>query len=183
MPKQTEHRDNLIHTAMRLFRKQGYASTGLQQIVVESGAPKGSLYHYFPEGKEALAVAAVTHAGELMTQMLRDCAARSRTTRGFLTAYCRTMADWMAESEFRSGCPVATTLLELCPDSLAVTAAGNAVLDEWLCVIAEVLERDGHKRRAARKQAQQIIAAMEGALLLARVRRNTRPILNVASLC
>ena len=52
-------KDNLIRTAMRLFRRQGYASTGLQQIVAESGAPKGSLYHYFPAGKEALGEAAV----------------------------------------------------------------------------------------------------------------------------
>jgi len=45
------HKENLVRTAMRLFRRQGYASTGLQQILAESGAPRGSLYHYFPGGK------------------------------------------------------------------------------------------------------------------------------------
>jgi hypothetical protein len=55
MANAAKHKDALVCTAMRLFRRQGYASTGLQQILSESGAPKGSLYHYFPGGKEGLA--------------------------------------------------------------------------------------------------------------------------------
>ena len=66
------HKESLIRTAMRLFRRQGYASTGLNQILAESGAPKGSLYHYFPGGKEELAVAAVTLAGSMVKQLLED---------------------------------------------------------------------------------------------------------------
>ena len=54
-----------IHSA-----RQGYASTGLQQILTESGAPKGLLYYCFPKGKEELAEAAVTLAGILIHEML-----------------------------------------------------------------------------------------------------------------
>lgn len=176
------HKGSLVRTAMRLFRRQGYASTGLQQIVAESGAPKGSLYHYFPSGKEALGEAAVILAGGLVREMLENHAAKHATPVAFLRAYCRTMAGWMKESEFRSGCPVATTLLETAPASPTITAAGAQAIDGWIDVIGGVFQRAGVERREARAKAQLVVAAMEGALLLARVRRSTRPILDVAKL-
>ena len=58
MANAAKHKDSLVRTAMRLFRRQGYASSGLQQILAESKAPRGSLYHYFPGGKEELGEAA-----------------------------------------------------------------------------------------------------------------------------
>lgn len=175
-------KDNLVRTAMRLFRRQGYASTGLQQIVAESGAPKGSLYHYFPNGKEALGEAAVALAGDLMREMLAAHAAKHAAPAAFLRAYCKTMAGWMEESGFQSGCPVATTLLETAPGSPSITTAGAAAIDGWIEVIGGVFERAGSAPREARSRAQLVVAAMEGALLLARVRRSTRPILDVAGL-
>jgi len=174
------HKESLVRTAMRLFRRQGYASTGLQQILAESGAPKGSLYHYFPSGKEAIGEAAVAMAGDRIAAMLADLAARHRDPKAFVRAYCRVMAGWMEESGFRSGCPIATTLLETAPASPAITAAGQRAIDGWIDVIAGVLSGDGLERRAARSKAQLIVAAMEGALLLSRVRQSTRPILDVA---
>jgi len=176
------HKENLVRAAMRLFRRQGYASTGLQQILAESGAPRGSLYHYFPNGKEALGEAAVELAGERVGEMLRDLAERHARPRAFLRAYCRTMAGWMQEGGFRSGCPIATTLLETAPESPAITAAGQRALDGWVEIVAGVLARDGLGRREALTRAQLVVAAMEGALILARVRCSTRPILDVAKL-
>jgi len=182
MAKAAIHRANLVHTAMRLFRRQGFASTGLQQILTESGAPRGSLYHYFPNGKEALGEAAVELAGRLIQEMLTEHAARHAEPRAFLRAYCRTMAGWMAESDFRSGCPIATTLLETVPASPAITRAGRRAIDSWVAVIAGVFTRAGAESREARRKAQLVVAAMEGALLLARVRQSDRPILDVSRL-
>ncbi len=138
MANAAQHKDNLVRTAMRLFRQQGYASTGLQQILSESGAPKGSLYHYFPDGKEALGRAAVELAGDLIAQMLSGLAARHKQPKAFVKAYCEVMAGWMQESEFRSGCPIATTMLESAPHSPALTAAGNKAIDRWIEIAASV---------------------------------------------
>ena len=176
------HKQNLVRTAMRLFRRQGYASTGLQQIVAESGSPKGSLYHYFPSGKEALGEAAIAMAGGLIREMLAGLAARHSEPKAFLRAYCKVMAGWMEESGFHSGCPIATTLLETAPQSPAITAAGQHAIDEWIDVVAGVLSNGGMRRREARSRAQLIIAAMEGALILSRIRLSARPILDVAKL-
>jgi TetR/AcrR family transcriptional repressor of lmrAB and yxaGH operons len=182
VPRAAQHKQNLVRTAMRLFRRQGYASTGLQQIVAESGAPKGSLYHYFPSGKEALGAAAVELAGGLMGETLAELAARHPKPRPFLRAWCRTLAGWMEESGFRSGCPIATTLLENAPQSPSITAAGRRAVDGWIEIVAGVLAKGGLAPREARSRAQLAIAAIEGALILARIRRSTRPILDVAAL-
>ena len=182
MGRAGRHKQNLVRTAMRLFRRQGYASTGLQQILAESGAPKGSLYHYFPGGKESLGEAAVELAGRLVAEMLTDLSRRHAEPEAFLRGYARTMAGWMEESGFRSGCPIATTLLETAPDAPGIREAGARAIDAWIEVIAGVLAREGLDKRAARRRAQSIVAAMEGALVLARVRRSARPILDVARL-
>lgn len=176
------HKESLVRTAMRLFRRQGYASTGLQQIVDESGAPKGSLYHYFPSGKEALGAAAIEMAGGLIRDMLVDAASKHAEPKAFLRTYAKVMAGWMEESGFRSGCPIATTLLENAPQSPVITEAGQRAIDGWIEVVAGVLSNAGTERRQARAQAQLVIAAMEGALILARVRSSTAPILDVAKL-
>jgi len=181
MANAQKHKENLVRTAMRLFRKQGYASTGLQQILADSGAPKGSLYHYFPGGKESLGEAAVAMAGRLIGEMLTDLARRHPDDPdAFVAAYCKVMAGWMKESEFRSGCPVATTLLETAPQSPAMTAAGAAVLDSWIRTIADVFTASGIAKREAKDRAQLLLSAMEGALIQARVRRSARPILDIA---
>src|SRR5262249_13813977 len=108
--------------------------------------------------------------------------ARHRDPKAFLKAYCKVMAGWMEESGFHSGCPVATTLLETAPQSPAITAAGRKAIDGWIEIIAGVLARGGMDRQGARTRAQLIIAAMEGALILSRVRLSASPILDVANL-
>ncbi len=176
------HKQALVETAMRLFRRQGYASTGLAQILSESGAPKGSLYHYFPGGKEQLGEAAVVLAADRMAGTLAALAERHAAPEAFLKAYARTLAGWMEESDFRSGCPVATTLLETVPGSPRLAAVGERAFDAWIAIVADVFARDGRGRAVARRDAQLVVAAMEGALILARVRRSTRPVLEVAKL-
>jgi TetR/AcrR family transcriptional regulator, lmrAB and yxaGH operons repressor len=182
MAREPTHRDNLVNTAMRLFRRQGYASTGLQQILAESGAPRGSLYHYFPGGKEALGAAAVERAGELIAAMLSELAARHPgDPAAFVSGYCATMARWMEESAFQSGCPVATTILETVPQSASITGVASAVLDRWTDIIAGVFLTSTGAPDEARRRAQCVVAAMEGALILARVRQSAAPILEIAA--
>jgi len=182
MGQAARHKESLVRTAMRLFRRQGFASTGLQQIVDESGAPRGSLYHYFPSGKEALGESAVDLAGGMIHEMLAELAARHADPKAFLRAYAKVMARWMEESGFQSGCPIATTLLETAPRAPGITAAGRRAIDGWIEVIGGVLARGGLAPREAKRRAQLVVAAMEGALILSRVRRSAQPILDVAKL-
>ncbi len=179
MANAAKHKHSLVRSAVRLFRRQGYAATGIQQILVLSGAPKGSLYHYFPGGKEAIGKAAVELAGEMVAETLKRLAAKHRSPSAFMVAYCRQYADWMEESDFQSGCPIATTLLETAPTSEPITAAGLAAVESWIEIIATVFKRSGIEARIANQRAELAIAAVEGALILSRVTRSSKPILNV----
>ena len=65
-------RQKILETAADLFKSQGYHATGLNQIIKESGAPKGSIYHYFPGGKEELAIESIKLAVQKVKDGLMD---------------------------------------------------------------------------------------------------------------
>jgi TetR/AcrR family transcriptional repressor of lmrAB and yxaGH operons len=173
----TDHKANLTFAAVTLFRQQGYAATGLNQILASSRAPKGSLYHYFPGGKEELGATAVKVAGSVVAETLRRLSVESVSFADFLSKYLHMLAQWLEESEFRDGCPIATTLLECTPGSRLIEAAGRDVLQQWIDIIAQVLAAEGEP--APQSRARGVLAATEGALLIARVQRSTAALLEL----
>ena len=172
-------RDAIVDTAVRLFRKQGYAATGLNQIVAESGAPKGSVYHYFPAGKHAIAAEAVARAGETVVNTLEQLERDTADPAAMLRAYARLIAGWMSASDFTDGSPIATVLLETAPAIEPVRAAGSAALGAWSAVYERGLVRHGVSAPRARRLAAAAIAAIEGGLLQARVARSSTPLLEI----
>lgn len=175
-----KHRDKILAAAIGLFRRQGYAGTGLADILAESGAPKGSLYHYFPGGKAEIGANAVDAAGRLVTGSLERLADRHETPEALLRSYAALLAGWMAQSEWREGCPISTVLLETAPDEAAITAAGARTFADWTGVLARSLTSRGVAAPRAQRLSRLAVAAMEGALILARVERSAEPILEAA---
>jgi TetR/AcrR family transcriptional regulator, lmrAB and yxaGH operons repressor len=175
-----KHRHSILAAAARLFRQQGYAGTGLSDILEASGAPKGSLYHYFPGGKAEIGAAAVAYAGGLVTSSLAALADAHASPAALLRAYAAMLAEWMTQSGWRAGCPIATVLLETAPGEAAITAAGTAALASWRDVFTQALTASGVPAERASGLASMTIAAMEGALLLARVEQSADPILTTA---
>ena len=106
MPAVPRHRQPIINAAVTLFRRQGFARTGLNDIVDISGAPKGSLYHYFPLGKSSIAVAAVEEAGGRVAATLERLALECGSTGELLRAHARLLAGWMRNSGFRNSRPL-----------------------------------------------------------------------------
>lgn len=176
MPAKARHRQPIINAAVRLFRQQGYAATGLNDIVEASGAPKGSLYYYFPEGKVSIAVAAVEEAGRRVAKTLEDLAATAPDASSLIKAHARLLGGWMAKSGYRDGCPITTVLLELAPAERDVAAAGRAAYAARQEVLKNKLVQDGHRERRAEELAQLCTSATQGALIQARVERSRRPI-------
>lgn len=168
-----------MEASTRLFRQNGYAATGTNDIVAASGAPKGSLYHYFPKGKASIAEQAIAHASERVSQTLKDLARRHPPTE-LIRAYAQLLAGWMSESGFRDGCPITTVLLELAPLDPAVTLAGQKAFQSWTGILAESLMAAGTPKAQARSAALTAIAALEGALVIARVERDGQVIITVA---
>jgi TetR/AcrR family transcriptional repressor of lmrAB and yxaGH operons len=181
MAAQGKHRQEIVRSAALLFRRHGYAATGTSQILAVSGAPRGSLYHYFPQGKEQIGEAAVKYAGELVTTTLTRLIAQNATPGAALREYGRLLAQWLQESGYQDGCPITTTLLELAPSSEAVSAAGRRAFDAWADVFLQALIAAGAETTEARRLATLAVASLEGALVLARVHQDSGAVTVVAS--
>ena len=180
MARQQKHRQPIINAAVTLFRRQGYASTGLNEIADASNAPKGSLYYYFPEGKASIAVAAVTEAGERVIETFDQLCAECQSTADLLKAHARLLAGWMKKSGYRDGCPITTVLLELAPQERLVAQAGRAAYSARISTLRTKLEADGFPRDKAKRLAQLCTSALQGSLIQARVERSGVPILTTA---
>jgi TetR/AcrR family transcriptional repressor of lmrAB and yxaGH operons len=176
VPAIPRHRQPIVDAAVRLFRRQGYAGTGLNDIVDASGAPKGSLYHYFPAGKASIAVAAVEEAGRRVAETMTSLANETRSTGDLLRAHARLLSGWMRKSGFKDGCPITTVLLELAPKERAVAEAGRKAYAARIDVLKRKLISDGFSPVVAARLAVLCVSALQGALIQARVDRSSAPI-------
>lgn len=170
----THPRQQMIETMARLLQSHGYRNTGLNQLLAESGAPKGSLYHYFPGGKEALAVAALEHSSREVAERMTMLAASAATPRQALTAVFEAFITDLEQSDFQKGCPVATVTLEEAAQSPAIQQACARAFGLWQEVLAGYLQQQGLDHPDQR--AESLLMALEGALVLSRAHRDCAPL-------
>jgi TetR/AcrR family transcriptional regulator, lmrAB and yxaGH operons repressor len=163
-------------TAARLFQRHGYQAVGFRRIVEESGAPRGSIYHHFPGGKEQLAVEAVALSGDALVRTIEQVAAEAQDVAGLLEGLADVMSGWLETSAFEGGCPVATVALECAPTIEAITVACREVFRRYVEVLRVRLVEEGWDDDEARDLATTIVAAVEGSLLIARVEQDTTPL-------
>ena len=167
-------RDRLIDSMAQSLRSAGYHNTGLNQIVADSGAPKGSMYHYFPGGKVALAVAAVDHAAAQVAARIGEILQAGLPPRAALEAVIEFFATEMEASAFTKGCPVATITLEEAATTPQIQAACAAAYGAWHDGLAAFLE--GHGVAEARTAAETFLMLLEGGLLLTRAQLSAAPL-------
>ena len=175
-----KHREKLVQTAVALFRCKGYAATGLAEILAESGAPKGSLYHYFPGGKIAMAEEALRLAAGHLANALRKIVGEHPQPGDMILAYGRGMATLLERSDFRDGCPVGTLMAEMAPELACLATVGAEAFATWSAIVAGTLRKAGIDDARAAQLAEFTVSAFEGALLVARARRSVDPILRAA---
>jgi TetR/AcrR family transcriptional repressor of lmrAB and yxaGH operons len=172
----TAARDRMVATMGRLLRSQGYHGTGLNEVVAESRAPKGSMYHYFPGGKDQLAAEAIRVAGETGADAFRQAFARHRSPVPALRAVVGWMAEELERSDFRYGCPIATVALETTGGSPSLRAACDTAYQAWLAAIAAGLRGGVRPAAEVAGDAVLVLAAIEGALILSRTSRTVHPL-------
>jgi len=163
-------RDAMIDSAIALFRERGIAATSLRDVVEHSGAPRGSIYHHFPDGKDQLAAEATARAGAFIGSLLEVERAPAETVRRFVDHWCAEMR----RNGFDTGCPAAAAALGSETPS-ARTAAG-ASFASWQSRIAGGLTRHGRSPEEAGSLAALIVAAIEGALILCRAQASEEPL-------
>lgn len=173
-------REKLLASAVRMLASRGYHGSGTTDMLNDAQVPSGVLYHHFGS-KERLAVAAIAKVGaEVLIEF--DTALSAP---GGVVARCEAvLAGWerrLTDSDFTAGCPVAPTALEAAGRVPALQEAAAAVYRSWLNRLTETLVAEGHRPAHARHLAVSLLAAVEGALLLAQTLRSVEPLDTVRS--
>ena len=170
-----------VEATQELLRRRGYAASGLGEIVARSGAPKGSLYFHFPGGKQELAVAAMERSAAQLRDAMVAVLDSSDDVDEAIGRLIDALAGGLAQSDFADGCPIATVALETAGESPRMRAAAQAAFDSWLEVLELRLTSDGLDPAEAQQRAVLVLAAIEGALILARAQRDVAPLLAVSA--
>ena len=171
-PDRVPTRQRLVATAARLFRERGVTGTGLLTILEAADAPRGSLYHHFPGGKDELIIAALEFEGARVTADLDAVVATAPDAPTAMAYFAEALALSLEQTGFRLGCPVSTAALELSSESEAVRAVCARTYAGWQALMAETLIDQGYEPAAAAGRAELTLAALEGAMLLARAQRD-----------
>jgi AcrR family transcriptional regulator len=175
-------RERMVFSAAQLIRREGVAATGLRDVVAHAKAPRGSLQHYFPGGKEQLVNEAVDWGGRFAASRVdRFVAAMAHPSPSRLfAAMVRQWTDEFRTVGYRSGCPLAAATAD-CADTVESTRA--AIADgfaAWRRPVAGALRGMGVPARRSAPLATLMISALEGAILIARAERDVRALTTVA---
>ena len=168
-------RARMVRSAATLMRERGIHGVGLREIVTHSGGPRGSLGRYFPGGKTQL----MTEAIDVALAGLYDELDRALTeAETFPDAIGVIVAPWrrvLVDHDFALGCPLAATVVDAADnDDLRVHV--SELLAQWQASVADVYVKFGDAPAVADEQSTVLLAALEGALILARAQRSTEPL-------
>jgi AcrR family transcriptional regulator len=175
----TTTRERIVETSAELFRRQGYAATGVKQIVTAAQAPFGSLYHHFPGGKEQLGAEAVRTSGRLYELLIPAVFDPAPDLTSAVRAFFAGAAEHLADTDYADACPIATVALEVSSSSETMRLACADVFESWIAAGLPRFTAAGLDEQQARKLVIAMIAALEGAFVLARASRSTEA-LNIA---
>lgn len=168
-------RERMVVSAALLIRERGAHATAISDVLEHSGAPRGSAYHYFPGGRTQLLCEAVDYAGEHVAAVITGADDGLQLLDTLIDKYRRQLLD----SDFRAGCPIVAVSVEAGEqhdaDRMVIERAA-AVFDRWTDLIAARFIADGIAPERARELAVLATASLEGAIVLARVRRDLMPL-------
>ena len=174
----TDSRASMVRSAASLIRSRGVSATSFSDVLADSGAPRGSIYHHFPDGKAQLAEDAIQWTSERLLTHLRAGAPTSPSA--VLERFIAMWRQVVVASAGSAGCVVAGVAIDTVPGEKDLMEVVRVTFRSWVAVLAEQLEAAGVPSRRASPIALAALAAMEGALILCRAEGNVKPINAVA---
>ncbi|MGB9185671.1 MAG: TetR/AcrR family transcriptional regulator [Solirubrobacteraceae bacterium] len=175
-------RERIVEASAELMRRQGYAGTGVKQIVTEAKAPFGSLYHHFPGGKEELGAEAIRVSGALYELLIPAVFDPAPDLVSAVRAFFAGAADHLRETDYEDACPIATVALEVSSSSEAMRIACAEVFESWIAAGLPRFTAAGLSAPRARELVIAMISALEGAFVLARASRSTEALATAGEL-
>jgi AcrR family transcriptional regulator len=170
-------RERMVRSAAQLIRRKGVSGTGMREIVTEADAPRGSLQHYFPGGKEELVSDALLWMGDVAARRTKRCLSelKTRTPSALLASIVDTWRRDLTSEEFSAGCPLVAAAADTAATSERLRQVLGRAFDGWLEPLSESLVDLGVPIDRSDNLAMVIVAALEGAIILARIRRDLTP--------
>jgi AcrR family transcriptional regulator len=153
-------RERIVYASAELFRRQGYAGTGIKHIAAQADATLGSVYHFFPGGKGQLADEVLRTGGRFFLALYEAIAAAAPDLPSAVRDFFAGAGETLVATGYADACPIATVA---------------AVFESWLAAVAEDAVEAGIAPERARPLALSVLALLEGAFLLARSLRSIEP--------
>jgi AcrR family transcriptional regulator len=174
-------RERIVNASAELFQRRGYNATGVKQIVAEASAPFGSLYHFFPGGKEQLGAEVIRWSGARYAQLVDVFFDPAPDIATAVETFFAGAADTLVETDYADACPIATVALEVASSSEPLREATADVFNSWIDIAATRFASTGIAPATARELAIAMIALLEGAFVLSRALRSTEPVLTAGA--
>ncbi|MFJ8009159.1 TetR/AcrR family transcriptional regulator [Streptomyces fagopyri] len=174
-------RERMVFSAAQLIRRDGVAAAGMREVAAHARAPRGSLQHYFPGGKEQLVNEAVGWAGRYAgNRVARFLAALPEPTpSGLFAEMVRQWTEEYRADGFAGGCPVAAATVDCAESTASTREAVAAAFTTWTGAVSLALAGMGVPVGRADALATLMISALEGAILMARAERDDRALTTV----
>lgn len=174
-------RERMVFSAAQLIRRNGVTATGMRDVAAHAEAPRGSLQHYFPGGKDQLVNEAVQWAGRYaagrVARFLADLP--EPTPSGLFAAMVGQWSEEFRTAGFAAGCPVAAATVDCADVTDSTRAAAAAAFADWNAPVARTLTGMGVPADRAQPLATLMISALEGAILIARAEQDVRALTTV----
>lgn len=182
-PRTYGPRERMVFAAAQLIRRDGVGATGMREVAARAEAPRGSLQHYFPGGKEQLVNEAVTWAGRYAGKRIaRHLATLPEPTPGALfAAMTRQWIDEFEAGGFGTGCPVAAATVDSSASTPSAREAAAGAFTAWTSPLTAALTTLRVPPVRAPALATLMISTLEGAILLARAHQSTHPLVTVTA--
>jgi TetR/AcrR family transcriptional regulator, lmrAB and yxaGH operons repressor len=166
-----ETRATMIEGAIELLATGGVHRASLLKVLEHTGAPRGSVYHHFPGGKEDLILAALELTGQRHDRFVERF--RGTTAEEITAGYLELWRRILLRSRLESGCPIL---------AVTVSASAGPLLDRAGEIfqtsqrhLADLYEEIGVDRSAAERFVTILVASAEGAVVLARAQQTIEP--------
>jgi len=168
-------RERMIQSALVLMGEHGVEATSFSQVIERSGAPRGSIYHHFPGGKQQLIAEATRYAGDALAKLMTEAVEQHEDPVAAVDAITGFWRTVLYDSDFAAGCPVIAATLES-EHSPAAREAAREAFERWEQLYTEMLTRAGLPEQRARSLGSIAISAVEGAVILSRAQHTNRPL-------
>ena len=165
----------MVLSAAALLREHGAAATSVDRVLAHSGAPRGSVYHYFPGGRAQLIEEAVALAGAFIAGLI-ETATQADDPLEAVDAFFALWRDRLISSEFRAGCPIVAVAVETNDDAPQLMRSAAAVFARWRDALGAMFVHHGLPPERSRRLAGFIIAAVEGAVIMCRAEQRIDPL-------